>query len=971
MIRVKNPNYVDRLPDEYQEVEYLESTGTQYIDTGIMMAAGYTVKMNFIDTGLVENRSYFGNMQSQNKKRFRISDNNKTFAVSLLNSSNYYSDSSYSFSSYQMYEIELCAKNGEQYFSVNGEKVYTANESALEAASYNSAIFGICNNGVFENFSAIKLYYLQILYNDILIREYIPCYRKSDNIPGLYDLVNNQFYTNAGTGTFLIGKDINKKDVNIIPTYQIRKINNIIDYSNFSLSEATFENNIFTHSASNVAMVSQTLPTPILGHKYYGRCMQKTPSGYTFGDGRFEYYCADIAGTGLLTFGTMQDTGDEWRILSSIQELTGEPEEGTWQLRSFSVSGSHEAYRKELMIIDLTAAFGIGKEPTKEWCDENIPFFIGEYIMPSNWESNGETINVPLKNRYVGGKLIYGEPLMDYEYRYVTVGENGQSYYSIDGETWNSMTGATKTLNSVTYGNDRFVAVGDSGKSYYSIDGESWTVMGAMPGSSLTGNNYYSVAYGNNHFVAVGDSGLICYSTDGETWTSATGQTTGVFAYREVIYANNRFVVVGESSYGSYSLNGETWTSMKGLANEMHYGLTYGNDMFVCSSGPILDSHYSYYCQDGINWIKGNKILPANLAVQDLAYGNEIFVAIGGNGSSAYSTDGINWIDSNITGTGTFYGLTFADSKFICVGYSGNSFYSIDGINWIAMTGLSDNVFYDVSYQRKTVPKQLQLVNYTMLYDYGNECEEVTGGWVVNGGVWNSFNGYSMKVGGTAEKLSTCLHLSQSGTSGSYQYVSFATTNKINITPFVECFIKYNSQKVVSGNTYARLCFASDLQMGDLNVNKTHTWVSYAENMHTNIGEYASLLLINTNDSAIDTIEEMNDSYYIVPTASFGSSSDGRFDICLYNMTFFLEDDWQTLSEKAGISATSLDDILTNSATLLSNKEAVEFMIYNCTGEFMVKAVTSSTFLTALNNSEYATLVYANEHWNKFLAMVA
>jgi hypothetical protein len=32
-----------------------------------------------------------------------------------------------------------------------------------------------------------------------------------------------------------------------------------------------------------------------------------------------------------------------------------------------------------LMLIDLTAAFGAGNEPSKEWCDNNIPYFTGTY----------------------------------------------------------------------------------------------------------------------------------------------------------------------------------------------------------------------------------------------------------------------------------------------------------------------------------------------------------------------------------------------------------------------------------------------------------------------------------------------------------------------------------------------------------------------------------------------------------------
>lgn len=37
----------------------------------------------------------------------------------------------------------------------------------------------------------------------------VPCYRKSDNKPGMYDLINDVFYTNAGTGEFIVGPDVN------------------------------------------------------------------------------------------------------------------------------------------------------------------------------------------------------------------------------------------------------------------------------------------------------------------------------------------------------------------------------------------------------------------------------------------------------------------------------------------------------------------------------------------------------------------------------------------------------------------------------------------------------------------------------------------------------------------------------------------------------------------------------------------
>ncbi|MBR3423660.1 MAG: hypothetical protein IKG80_04140 [Clostridia bacterium] len=40
------------------------------------------------------------------------------------------------------------------------------------------------------------------------VHYYVPCYRKSDNEIGLYDLVTDDFLTNAGTGTFRKGGNV-------------------------------------------------------------------------------------------------------------------------------------------------------------------------------------------------------------------------------------------------------------------------------------------------------------------------------------------------------------------------------------------------------------------------------------------------------------------------------------------------------------------------------------------------------------------------------------------------------------------------------------------------------------------------------------------------------------------------------------------------------------------------------------------
>lgn len=73
----------------------------------------------------------------------------------------------------------------------------------------------------------------------------------------------------------------------------------------------------------------------------------------------------------------IQDAG-HWRMYSAINNRK-EFEAGSY---TFRIDFNNEykagtAWVSSPMLIDLTASFGSGNEPTKEWCDEHIPFFAG------------------------------------------------------------------------------------------------------------------------------------------------------------------------------------------------------------------------------------------------------------------------------------------------------------------------------------------------------------------------------------------------------------------------------------------------------------------------------------------------------------------------------------------------------------------------------------------------------------------
>ena len=79
-----------------------------------------------------------------------------------------------------------------------GEVVPEEFTSALPLYIFNCNQEGTATSSGFIG----NLYRLTIKENDVIVRDYIPCYRKSDSKPGLYDIVNKQFYTNASSGEF-------------------------------------------------------------------------------------------------------------------------------------------------------------------------------------------------------------------------------------------------------------------------------------------------------------------------------------------------------------------------------------------------------------------------------------------------------------------------------------------------------------------------------------------------------------------------------------------------------------------------------------------------------------------------------------------------------------------------------------------------------------------------------------------------
>ena len=253
---------------------------------------------------------------------------------------------------------------------------------------------------------------------------------------------------------------------------------------------------------------------------------------------------------------------------------------------------------------------------------------------------------------------------------------------------------------------------------------------------------------------------------------------------------------------------------------------------------------------------------------------------------------------------------------------------------------------------------QKQLINYKMLYYFGDECLENTGGWVHNYTQSNSTSYYSVSKNEDNIEINVIR-----GYSGTPTKVAVSTEKTFNASEFNKALIKWDVE--TKKNSYARCAVSSRKDIA------VEPGVAYNAFSYGYLNEVASVSEVAVFDRALENTESLTNLYGQVNAQSNGTTSSASANLKMYAFAMLKKDDWQKLAQKAGITATYIDDILTNSATLLSNKEAVNFMLYNCTGDFMASAIHSEAFLSALNNSPFKTKILANEHWAKFLAFAS
>ena len=186
------------------EVEYLESTGEQYIKTGFLPndICGIRVKASALkikDTVVVGCRRALG-------ERWWVNFGGDTFNASWGD----YAHTTLHYSSITSYVIENNFNNSRS-FVVDGvvynESLYAYTMPQSDREAY---IFGANDRGSFALSQRFRVYQVEFSRGNIIDMNLIPVRftnELGETEGAMYDRVSGQLFRNAGTGAFIIGPD--------------------------------------------------------------------------------------------------------------------------------------------------------------------------------------------------------------------------------------------------------------------------------------------------------------------------------------------------------------------------------------------------------------------------------------------------------------------------------------------------------------------------------------------------------------------------------------------------------------------------------------------------------------------------------------------------------------------------------------------------------------------------------------------
>ena len=181
------------LPEGYTAVEYIQSSGTQYIDTGRKLTQDSDITIDFSIVGvLAKNAGIFGSRQSAYEKNLAMFQTTQPVAFNG------------DFSEYQKHRFTTASSLERTKIRMNKAGAWVndilkkswSNVANFETPT-NGLIFDVGNNNWTGNKAIMRLYG----YTDGDAQQLVPCL-DANGVPCLYDLIGKTAFYNQGSGSF-------------------------------------------------------------------------------------------------------------------------------------------------------------------------------------------------------------------------------------------------------------------------------------------------------------------------------------------------------------------------------------------------------------------------------------------------------------------------------------------------------------------------------------------------------------------------------------------------------------------------------------------------------------------------------------------------------------------------------------------------------------------------------------------------
>lgn len=189
------------IPNRINFVDYIQSSGTQYIDTAYKATSeNYRIKCRFMVPTIVDASVLFGGGSSTDIISELI--RNSTILHPYVGEGSV-SAADVNFTQSIWYDLECYANNGTFTVTLDGV-AYSGNYSGSINKDYSLFLFANNVSGTASQHTNVCYSIFQIYDNGTLVRDFRPCY-DTDGVACMYDKVTKEYYHNADTGEFIVG----------------------------------------------------------------------------------------------------------------------------------------------------------------------------------------------------------------------------------------------------------------------------------------------------------------------------------------------------------------------------------------------------------------------------------------------------------------------------------------------------------------------------------------------------------------------------------------------------------------------------------------------------------------------------------------------------------------------------------------------------------------------------------------------